>query len=151
LLRYKKQPISASDAKRMYSKYIRIGPHGLNLSRSFGDFHSYFEGRGIIQNPKVVEFQLQPGDYLFLFCDGVTDYLLRTEIVEVISNNPDNQELVKALVAKARSKMTKDDGDNITVISFHFSRTLPQHVVRTISTFFSLKEVHSCLMRVCKV
>lgn len=99
-------------------KQIRFGIHPfLNVSRSFGDLDSFADGSGIIQDIKATVCQLFPKDRVILCCDGVTDYLHKHVIRDVLKQ-ADLPFAVGELVRKAKISMRTDGfGDNITVIA----------------------------------
>lgn len=125
-----KKPISVNDAKTVMSKKVRIVSEDrkriANVSRSIGDIMYSHGGKGVVQKTKVSVVQLEPGDRLFLACDGITDYVEPGEMVEVMKEDAAPKELALKLIAKAKQKMVKKrGGDNASVIAFTIEANHP--------------------------
>lgn len=74
------------------------------------------------EGPQVRVLSPQPGDWLLLATDGLTDVLDGAAIVEILNDNADPQTASEALVAAA---LERDSHDNVTCLTLHFA-DLPQ-------------------------
>ncbi len=116
-------PVTADEIREQKPnpKSIRI-QGSINLSRSLGDVQYSHGGTGIIQKPKITEFQLEPGDLLLLVCDGVTDYLPPKEIVTEIGDSRNSPEIAQKIISKSKQNMEQEGGgDNVSVIAIAVS------------------------------
>ena len=109
----------------MHPKEVRYGPRtpsleygGLNLSRSLGDA----KYDAISHKPKITVFQASQDDVLLLACDGLIDYLPRSEMVRVMESSPDNpaEALFESMLDYENEQIDKkrgDSPDNCTILS----------------------------------
>lgn len=84
---------------------------GLNVSRALGDV-AY---KGVIHLPKITATTLLPGDVLLLSCDGLKDFVLEKEIVQIIKLHQGKEGLVQALIDHAI--FVKKSTDNVTALA----------------------------------
>ncbi len=84
---------------------------GLNVSRALGDV-AY---KGVIHSPKITLTTLLPGDVLLLACDGLKDFVLEKEIMQIIDLHQGKDTLVEELIDYAIS--FKKSTDNVTILA----------------------------------
>lgn len=128
---------SSKDEKRARDGGIHFSPttlakdrrwpfafHGINVSRSVGDFdlrHSLDvqapSTEVVSHKPKVTRCGLQSGDRLALLSDGALDFLTYQKMLEIVRSHWDSPHLAPGtLVDAATSRMTRFAGDNASVV-----------------------------------
>lgn len=109
------------DAKmvRLMTKHARP-----NVSRGFGDYISFCEGKGVVCKGKVTSDTVRPGDIVIAFSDGVTDALRPHQITDIFNlwlkmPNVVPLKFLTDKVIEHSIEMMKADpkkGDNISVV-----------------------------------
>lgn len=97
---------------------LKIGTH-LNMSRSWGDKSSECVRAGILHEGKSAVFQHKPGDLVLILCDGITDFLLKHHIRDIVAQRISSgiERVVVELIEAAKTEMrTRTWGDNATVL-----------------------------------
>lgn len=112
--------------RKLTPRSIRV--NGLNLSRGFGDFASFFEGRGVIASETRTVVPLRPNDFVLMACDGVTNYVKSREILTIARTYHEASGLVETILETAIENMKARNrrrgpgrnphGDNVTAIAF---------------------------------
>lgn len=120
LIYYCSRQITPAEAMTKNPKMLRLKGR-TNVSRSIGDRNRLLNGRGIIQKAKITVNKLKAGDSLILACDGLADYAKSPDIIKTISTKSTSEPMASQLCALAEESMTREDGDNVTVIAIEAS------------------------------
>jgi serine/threonine protein phosphatase PrpC len=90
---------------------------GHNFARSVGDHHV----KGLEHEMEYTCFSLQPGDHLFLGCDGFVDGIRHGECIDMIKEN--KPFIARQIVEKALKRQKEEPlvRDNVTVMHVHVS------------------------------
>ena len=101
---------------------------GLAMSRSIGDYKAHTVG--VIAEPKVTEYNVQPGDQILVIAsDGVFEFMENREVAAIVSEYYEKDQAEKAanaVVTRATLlwKQHEDVIDDITCVVVFFNKKL---------------------------
>ena len=97
---------------------------GVNVARAIGDINQTgAPGQSlVIHKPKITVNKVKPGDTLILACDGLKDYVDESKIASIVGAKDSlHPSLARRLVNAALGNMSKNGGDNVTIVAINIS------------------------------